>query len=372
MQYNSSWASRWCSLVVFCGLGFSGCSVFDKSTRANAPPPPRIWLASELSAHKSQVQVPESSPPTEKALASGFSLMAPAQPYSVSVSPDQCWAQMIVHPRKATFTKQVITEEGRISYVIQPALLATTQQSVTIRDAAESFRVDPPQYKKVIEQVKVKDELKKFVVEPAVYNDEQEDVMIESPRVIMRSCRAAGQRIAGPRQPTATQTQCAVLSPAKYKTVTRKVLKKAETVKEVIIPAVYQNITKWSLVENGKAIPVELPAEQIQKSVLTVNTPAQALPHSIAPIVNNFQVINYENAPSLAWRQVVCEKDSSSALVEDLQVALKREGLEFGPVDGKLGKRTLQAVEAYQVQNGIASGFLTYETLEMLWPQRVK
>jgi peptidoglycan hydrolase-like protein with peptidoglycan-binding domain len=59
-------------------------------------------------------------------------------------------------------------------------------------------------------------------------------------------------------------------------------------------------------------------------------------------------------------------KKSSSAMIEDLQRFLQREGSNRGPIDGKLGKRTMQAAEAYQIKNGIASGLLTYETLELM------
>ena len=305
-------------------------------------------------------------------IAADASTQTPAQPYGVSVAPDQCWAQMVIYPRKETFTQEVVTKDGRLRYDVHPPVLKTLDESVTVRDGAWSFKVEPPRYKEVVEQVKVKDEIKKFVVEPAVYANEKESVMIESERLEMRSCRSAGQRLAGSKQATASQTQCAVSIPAKYKTVTRKVLTKPETVTEVITPAVYQTIVKWELVENAQAYAIEIPAETVNKQVVRVDTPAQALPQSIPPDVREFTVTNYEKAPQLAWRQVVCAKDASPSMVEDLQSALKREGLELGAIDGKLGKRTMKAVETYQIQKGIASGFLTYEILDLMGLQQSK
>lgn len=358
---------------MFCGLSLSACGVLPSVTgSAGAPTPPRVWMASELPSQTPATPSEVVVPTMVSASSVNASPETPAQPYGVSVAADQCWAQMVIYPRKEILTQQVITKDGRLGYDVQPPVLKTLEESVTVRDGALSFKVEPPQYKEIVEQVKVKDEIKKFVVEPAVYSDEKDTVMIESPRVEMRSCRSAGKRIVGPRQPMASQTQCAVSIPAKYKTITRKVLTKPEVVTEVITPAVYQTIVKWALVENGKALSIEIPAEKVQKQVVTVDTPAQAVPLSIPPHVKEFDVTNYESAPQLAWRQVVCAKDSSPSMVEDLQFALKREGLEFGPVDGKLGKRTMKAVESYQLRKGIASGFLTYETMDMMGLQQTK
>ncbi len=359
--------------MVSCGLSLSACGVFSSVRNTDGvSTPPRVWMASEWQSETAS-KPSEAIVPAAGLVSPATALpQAPVQPYGVSVALDQCWAQMVIYPRKEIFTQEVITKDGRLGYNVQAPVLKTVQESVTVRDGAWSFKVEPPQYKEIVEQVKVRDEIKRFVIEPAVYSDEKDTVMIESPRVEMRSCRSVGKRILGQSQPMANQTQCTVSIPAKYKIITRKVLTKPEAVTEVITPAVYQTIVKWALVENGKASSIEIPAEKVRKQVVAVDTPAQVVSQSIPPRVKEFEVTNYENAPQLAWRQVVCAKDSSPSMVEDLQFALKREGLEFGPVDGKLGKRTMKAVESYQLQKGIASGFLTYETLEMMGLQQTK
>ena len=57
----------------------------------------------------------------------------------------------------------------------------------------------------------------------------------------------------------------------------------------------------------------------------------------------------------------------SPELVKQAQQALKDKGLNAGPVDGRWGPQTQQAVKAYQQQNQIqASGQLDRETLASL------
>lgn len=325
------------------------------------PPSPAPVILSQDPTPPSQAPAVPSQKPTPPASA----LVDAVMPDGVSVEPDQCWAQMVIPPRKKVVVRQVVTKEGRDSYDVQPASLKHLKQTVTLRDAAHTYRIEPPQYKKVTEQIKVKDEIKEIVIQPAVYRDEKEEVMVESERVEIRSCRALGQRIAGTRQTSASANHCAVLVPATYKTVTRKVLVQAETVHEKITPAKYETVEKWVLVEDGKAVVTYLPPEEIEKNVVAVDVASQALPRSVPADMRDIKVATYENVPRLTWRQVVCERDASSEMVKNLQSALKNQGLDV-VIDGKLGDRTLRAVTDYQTNQGMANGYLTYETLEAL------
>ena len=53
-------------------------------------------------------------------------------------------------------------------------------------------------------------------------------------------------------------------------------------------------------------------------------------------------------------------------MVSRVQIALSDAGYDAGPSDGSLGGQTLEAIEAYQRDQGIASGQRTMETLERL------
>lgn len=56
----------------------------------------------------------------------------------------------------------------------------------------------------------------------------------------------------------------------------------------------------------------------------------------------------------------------TAAQVRLMQKALREAGYDPGAVDGKLGPRTLSALERYQQQNGLAVGAVTEETLSAL------
>ena len=68
----------------------------------------------------------------------------------------------------------------------------------------------------------------------------------------------------------------------------------------------------------------------------------------------------------LEWRPILCETNTTPDVVRKLQSALRSAGYNPGQIDGVLGKNTMDAVNAYQKANGLASGQLTIKTLEKL------
>ena len=61
-----------------------------------------------------------------------------------------------------------------------------------------------------------------------------------------------------------------------------------------------------------------------------------------------------------------CEAKITPRIVSSLQRALQREGFDPGPIDGVIGRTTMDAVERFQSEMKLDRGGLTYETLERL------
>jgi hypothetical protein len=310
--------------------------------------------------------VPAASTKSATSIASPATTASLAEPSAVSVTADQCWAQMVIKPRSTQVMQNFVVQEGRDSISIVPEELRTGVQTVSVKERSASFKLEEPKFTRVTESIKVKDEVKRLVVEPARYKEEKEEVLVESERIEMRSCRSAGVKIAGRKDEHSQQSLCAVKVPAVYRTETRQVLVQPETVREEITPAVYKTISKMVLVEPGKAIPVETPPQSIDIPVVTVASQARSVVTEVAPKTKDLPLTTYDTPPQLTWRRVVCQHESTPTMVQKLQEALTREGFAVGKVDGKLGKKTLSAVEEYQTQKGIAAGLLTYEALQSL------
>ncbi|PSJ18575.1 peptidoglycan-binding domain-containing protein [Nitrosomonas supralitoralis] len=73
---------------------------------------------------------------------------------------------------------------------------------------------------------------------------------------------------------------------------------------------------------------------------------------------------------SVAPEPVVDDGDEvvkpDTAMMRDIQQALVNAGFNPGPVDGKSGNKTVAAIEAFQKENGIASGKINKRTLRAL------
>ncbi len=144
------------------------------------------------------------------------------------------------------------------------------------------------------------------------------------------------------------------------------VLVQAERVREEITPAVFQTITKKVLVEPGRALPIQVQPEFAHIPVTTVQKQAQVNEFKVEPKTEALPLTVYTSAPQLTWRRVLCEKDASPILVRQLQEALQQKGYPVGSVDGKLGQRTVNAIDKFQHDNELATGLLTYEAMESL------
>lgn len=339
------------------------------------PPPPRAAIASAPQAPDPAVE----RSPSPQAAAVPVPVSAPVSaPVSVPVDtlPDgtvgagiragQCWAQLWVEPVTRRQTVRVVTEDASTRLQVAPPELATQDRRVVVKDAAQTYRVEPPKFRQVSERVKVKDEVRRLVVVPAVYENRAEQVLVESARVVMESCRAPTQRAAGSRAVPTGMARCAREVPARFQTVTRRVLVQPETTREEVTPASYVTISKWVLDTPARAVEETLPETTQNVPLTAVVRPAQVQETPLPATTAALSVTRHEGMPQLVWRRALCESEAMPALVTRLQQALAAQGQEVGAPDGKLGRRTMAALVDYQRREGLAAGLITFETLQRL------
>lgn len=277
----------------------------------------------------------------------------------------QCWAQLVKEPVTRRQTVQVVTEDGATRLLVQPPELRTQSRQVVVKDEAQTYRVEPPRFRQVTEQVKVKDEVRRLVVVPARYENREETVQVESARVVLESCRASAQRAAGSGV-ASRQAKCAREIPAQFQTITRRVLVQPETTREEVTPAVYSTITKWVLEAPARAVPETLPASTRDVPLTEVARPASVQEREVEATTAALRVTQHEGMPQLVWRRALCEGDAMPDVVSTIQQALRKQGLDVGSADGKLGRRTMAALMDYQRREGLAIGLVTFETLDKL------
>jgi len=136
---------------------------------------------------------------------------------------------------------------------------------------------------------------------------------------------------------------CLVEKEAVTKDVKKVVLDTPATVKEEIVPAVYETVKIEKLVVEAKEIrkPVEAEYKTIEKRKKVVDS-------------------------SLAWQRILCQTNMTKDVIKTIQSSLNDRGYNAGKPDGAMGRGTKAALEKFQKDNGLATGGITYETLNAL------
>ncbi|MDH5514175.1 MAG: peptidoglycan-binding protein [Gammaproteobacteria bacterium] len=148
-------------------------------------------------------------------------------------------------------------------------------------------------------------------------------------------------------EPATTRTGakiCLTETPARYKTVSRKVVKTPATSRKVEIPAAYKTIKVRKLVAGPSEQRTEIPA--VYKTV---------------------QFNELEKDGYMEWRSILCQTNMTGTRITRIQQALKTAGYNPGPIDGSIGAQTMSAVNAFQRDKGLpVDKYLNVKTLQAL------
>lgn len=168
------------------------------------------------------------------------------------------------------------------------------------------------------ETVKISEEQKVLArIIPAQYEVERERVLIKEARQVWKPGRGGIQQKVNQ---TTGEVLCLVEEPAVYKTIEKRVLVEPERPEYKIIPAQYEKIMHTETIE----------------------------------------------AERLEWRRILCDTNVTPSVIKSIQNALNQKGFDAGKMDGEYGRKTNQAITAYQRKNGLAMNGLTYETIDHL------
>ncbi|MFK7890916.1 MAG: peptidoglycan-binding protein [Granulosicoccus sp.] len=304
----------------------------------------------------------------------------------------------------------------------------TVTESVLKKSAYQVVSIVPAEFEEVEERVLVKEASTRVVDVPAVYRTEQESVLVEPARSVWKQgCgmveqveNSTGETMCLVRVPARYETLTKTVLdtpattrtetiPAVYETISVKRMVKPAAEQRKDVPAEYTTISKrvkaadpeffWlSKGEEAKAgakpagreiclteraaetvnmsqallsKPVEVESEEIPATFESVKVQKLVSSASerriVVPARTRTVTSQTQTEPSkLEWRKVLCESNMTPRLISSLQSALKREGYNPGPVDGIVGRSTMEALEQFQVDQSIDRRGLTFEALQLL------
>ncbi|MEM9175325.1 MAG: peptidoglycan-binding domain-containing protein [Myxococcota bacterium] len=288
----------------------------------------------------------------------GGDLLPPAEP-------GQCYARVFVPPTYETRTEDVLKTAATERLEVIPATYETVDEQVLVEAASERIEVIPAVYGWVEEQVLVKAASSRLEEVPAQYEWQEEQILVKPAHTIWKKGTGPIQKL----DEATGEIMCLVEVPAEYKTVRKKVQVAGPTTREVAIPAEYKTVKRQVVTTPATTRTIEIPAKYKTVKVRQVVTPAA---ERRIPIAAEYQTVSKRvqvTEGEMAWRQILCETNTTADIVRQMQRALDAAGHSPGPIDGIVGRETLAALRGYQTEKGLPEGGVTLATLKSLGVQ---
>ena len=310
----------------------------------------------------------------------------------------------------------------------QPATYKIVEEDVVIQNERNETEIIPAQFETLEEKVEVIPASKKVVEIPAEYEYVEEKILVEEAKTVWKKGQNPAQKLSGAtgeimclvnvpakyktikklvvKSPARTEVQEV---PAEVQTLAVQKVIAEPTVKYTLIPAVHKTIEKkvpdtaasfmWTNASTGadkpwratghmvclvekeavtkdiKKVVLDVPATVTEEIVPAVEetvkveklvTPAKESRKPVEAEYKTIEKVKKVKDSTMQWQRILCQTNMTKNVIEKIQSSLNERGYNAGEPDGAMGRGTRGALESFQKDNGLATGGITYETLEAL------
>ena len=275
----------------------------------------------------------------------------------------ECYAKVLIPAQYDSTPEEVMVQPASSKFNKTPAVYKETQKQILIEEESYELVPVPAEYELVTETVLVQPEQIIKSVIPATFKNEEKKILVSPARVEWKVGRGSYEKI-----DTATgEIMCRVEIPAVFKTFSQQVIDVPAQTKEEVIPARYETVQRRVMktppTTTKKIIPPKYKTIIIKELVEPEKFEVIEAPARFATVQKKKLV----KSESVAWRQILCETNTTPAVVKRIQDALIAAGynLGFAP-DGELGPGTQSIIRRYQTDNNLPTGGLTLSTIRRL------
>lgn len=309
-----------------------------------------------------------------------------------------------------------------------PEKYKTVKEEIVVQNETSKNEIIPAVYEMVEKTIEVKPASKKTITVPATYEFQEEKVLVEKEKTVWKKGSNPAQKLDGAtgeimclvkvpakyktikKKVVKTPASTKVIEiPAETKTIKVKKLVTPAQTKTITIPEVKQTIEKrvldtksefswvkvgasmdkgWSYTGHSICL-LETPAlnKKITKTVLETNATtkeidieptfkimkvkklveeAKEVKNPIEAVYKMVQKKEKVSDAHQSWERILCQTNMNKDVILKIQKALKDKNYNPGKIDGVLGRDTRVALDKYQRDNSLATGGITYETLNAL------
>ena len=288
---------------------------------------------------------------------SGSALLPP------KASPGQCFTRVWQEPTYSTSSERKLLSEAGERIEVIPAKYKTGNKRVVVQEASSRLETVPATYKNVTERVMVRPASSRIETVPAVYETVTERVVDKAAHTIWKKGTGPIQRL----DESTGEIMCLVEVPATYRTISKKVIKTPATTRTIEAPAEYKTVTRRVVDKEAYTRTVQIPAKYGTVKVTELVTPASQRRIAIPAKYQTVESRKLVTEGEMAWREILCDTNTTPGKVREIQGALKSAGYNPGEVDGQFGPSTVNAVSAFQKKKGLSgNGVLTAQTVKAL------
>ena len=317
--------------------------------------------------------------------------------------PGACYSRLLIPPKFDTYTDHVVVRQARSETHTVPEVTQLVEKDVMVQPARSVRHTIPAvthteMAVEVVRPATVHDE-----PVPAQYETRVQHVMVSPEhQVWVKSAgyatgaalitpgdhqavryRADGTlswpgKDGGAVVPTSQETAdylqrgsaqpiwCLQVIPAVYRDQQVRVEVTPATVRRVEVPAVTRQVPHVVVDTPERVVEDTVPAVFEKRRVKEVVTPSHTETVDIPAVYKDETKTRVTDTARPVWREVLCQKNASPAVITDIQKALAAKGYDPGATDGHIGSKTVSAMQKFEADNNLPQGQISIEAVKAL------
>jgi hypothetical protein len=274
--------------------------------------------------------------------------------YQAVLIPSKCSAEVL---RPAIFRDEplkVLVYDGSASYSNIPAEMVWNETRIQVEPARYEQEIEPAQYEEIEEVIETERARSELYAEPAKYKTVVREILIKPEHKRWKEgCLAS------------SNTQCIETIPAEYNKIPTEVIEHPALIHQRTIPAKTIKLKRKKLIKAGKGLGQPLPARYETVRINRITKPWKIISSLVQAQYDTLTTTRKLRDEQVLTMPAACTETLSKTQILQLQRALNDHG-HSTPLSGVLDESTVQALQAFQLDNKLAVGAITLETLRKL------